>query len=674
MNLTTPISKLPKVGPVYQRRLEKLNIETIGDLLFHAPHKYLDYRKNSKISELKTGDTLSVVGKVDFIRNLYSKSGKRMQLGQISDNTGSIKIVWFNQPYLVRMIRKGDRLSVAGELGSFGQSAAFISPEFEKLKKGKKSVHTGRLVPVYPETKGVSSKWLRGRVEKAFYLTKDSLFEYLPASIINEYSLTGYEAAFKFIHFPENLKEVKKGRNRLAFDELLAMQIKNQYKKIDWNKNETRVEINIKKDTLKRFSNVLPFKLTKSQEVSIQEILHDMKEDKPMNRLLEGDVGSGKTVVAAASCFAAFTNGHQSVIMAPTQILAQQHFETLNMIFSEFKIRIKLITANDTKGDLGKIDIFIGTHALIHRKVDFDNVALVVIDEQHRFGVEQRGHLVDKSKNKSFAPHVLTMTATPIPRSVALTVYGDLDLSVLKDMPKGRKKIKTWVVPPQKRGGAYNWIKKKVKNDNIQVFIICPLIEESQAETMSEVKSATNEYERLKKVFTKLKLGLLHGRQKAEEKNVTLDKFKKGEIDILVSTPVVEVGIDVPNATIMLIEGADRFGLAQLHQLRGRVGRGEKESYCLLFTESRSQSVRTRLKALQSTMSGFELAELDMKLRGPGEMLGFKQHGYPQLKIASWDNTTLIKKAKTAAEIIINNEKYLKKFKELYDIDKVILN
>ncbi|KKU09031.1 MAG: ATP-dependent DNA helicase RecG, partial [Candidatus Woesebacteria bacterium GW2011_GWB1_45_5] len=374
----------------------------------------------------------------------------------------------------------------------------------------------------------------------------------------------------------------------------------------------------------------------------------DLSDKVPMNRLLEGDVGSGKTAVAAIAAFAAFANGFQTVIMAPTQILAEQHYATLNELFKDYKVRLSLITSSTKKSDLGRADVFVGTHALIHKKISFSNIALVVIDEQHRFGVEQRAHLVKKSGT----PHVLTMTATPIPRTIALTTYGDLDLSVLTEMPKGRDKITTWTVPPQKRQSAYGWIKKQLAGSKSQVFIICPLIEESEKETMEGVKAATEEFRNLKSIFSHFKLGLLHGRLKAKEKEKVLGNFRNRKIDVLVSTPVVEVGIDIPNATVMVIEDAERFGLAQLHQLRGRVGRGNKKSYCLLFSKIKYSR---RLAAMEKTHSGFELAELDLKLRGPGEIFGTRQSGFAELKVASWGNYELIRETRDLAENIMEN-------------------
>jgi ATP-dependent DNA helicase RecG len=662
MDLTTPISKIPNIGPTYKKRLEKLNIATIGDLLTHIPHRYVDYRLSSDIGKVQPGEVVTVKGKVDFIKNQYTRFGKKIQLAEISDKTGKIKIIWFNQPFLIMNIRKGDTLSLSGKADWFGNGLALISPEYEKMDERGISIHTGRLIPIYPETAGVSSKWIRGKI---FYLLRSLNLHFddtLPKNELNKLNLIELNKAFSLVHYPEDLKDADIARERLAFDELLLVHLKGFYRKDTWEKNEVSHKIKLDKKEIARFIGSLPFTLTKSQEKSIEEILKDLSSENPMNRLLEGDVGSGKTVVAATACFLTFLNGYQSVFMAPTQILAHQHFETLNMLFSSFKIRVKLITGAGERGDLGTSDIYIGTHALIHRVIEKKQVALVVIDEQHRFGVEQRAHLINKVGNKYRSPHVLTMTATPIPRTVALTLYGDLDLSILSEMPKGRIPVTTWVVPPVKRDSAYEWIDQKIKSQKIQAFIICPLIEESQVETMKEVRAVTKELDRLKLVFKDLKLGLLHGRLKAKEKEETLTDFKKGKIDILVSTPVVEVGIDVPNATIMLIEDADRFGLAQLHQLIGRVGRGDKKSYCLLFTNIRSKTVLGRLTALTKSYSGFELAEMDLKFRGPGEIFGTKQHGFFDLKIANWQDEILIQKSKKFADYVMENKS---KFKPL---------
>ncbi|KKQ98756.1 MAG: ATP-dependent DNA helicase [Candidatus Woesebacteria bacterium GW2011_GWB1_39_12] len=655
MELSTPVTKLPLVGPTYARRLEKLGIEKLEDLLYHIPHRYLDYRIVSTIESVQIGETVTIQGNVDSIKNIYTKFGKKIQLAEISDVTGSMQSVWFNQPYLVKNIRKGERYSFSGKAELFDRKMSLMSPEYENIENNQNTVHTARLVPIYPETARLSSKWIRGKIAAVFNTLINEIKEYLPDEILTKSNFPTISESLKYVHYPNELEEAERGRERLAFDELLFYQLKSLYRKNDWQKIKSIYSLKVDKKILEEFKKGLSFTLTVSQERSIQEILTDINKDYPMNRLLEGDVGSGKTIVAAAGSFAAFINGFQSVFMAPTQILAQQHFNTLKNIFDLYKVRVSLVTSEGIKADLGKSDIFVGTHALIHKKLDFDNVALVVIDEQHRFGVEQRAHLVKKTGKGRRSPHILTMTATPIPRTVSLTVYGDLDLSTLDELPEGRKPITTWLVPPEKREGAYGWIREQIQSKKIQAFIICPLIEESQIETMKQIKAATVEYEKLKKVFRPFNVGLLHGRQSAKLKNEVLDAFKKGKVDILVSTPVVEVGIDVANATIMIIEAAERFGLAQLHQLRGRIGRGEKKSYCLLFTESKSQNVQSRLNALKENKSGFELAELDLKLRGPGEMFGTKQHGFPELRIAHWSDTRLIQKARNAAKEAIEN-------------------
>ncbi len=666
MNLKTPVTKLPFVGRAYALRLKKLGISTIEDLLWHVPARYVDYSHTSQIFRVGAGETVTIQGQIIFIKNQYTKSGKKIQIAEVSDGTQKINVIWFNQPYLVRSLAMGTFISLSGKVGWWNKKIALISPEYERIIPGKEQIHTGRLLPIYHETSGLSSKWLRSRIAQVFPIIENKLCEYLPLQVLSKYNLPDLQTSLREVHFPQSFEAAENARKRLAFDELLFLHLTSLHRRLDWNKNQPSQILKVDKKLVKEFIGSLPFELTSSQEKSVEEILSDLSKNTPMNRLLEGDVGSGKTVVAAIATFVTFTNGFQTVFMAPTQILATQHFNTLKNLFADFKVRLSLVTSGTTQGDIGKTDVFVGTHALIHKKVNFDNVGLVVIDEQHRFGVEQRAHLIRKSGKKSFAPHVLTMTATPIPRTVTLTVYGDLDLSTLTELPKGRQKITTWIVPRQKREKAYEWVSQKIIKDKIQVFVICPLIEESEVESMKQVKAATKEFANLKKVFKNFKLGLLHGRQKTKLKNETIKKFREGKIDILVSTPVVEVGMDIPNAAIMIIEAADRFGLASLHQLRGRIGRGEKKSYCLLFTQGRSTKSKERLAALTKTLSGFELAELDLKLRGPGEIFGYKQHGFPELKIANWSDFELIQKTKKVAEAIIKNpNKYSKVFKIL---------
>ena len=657
MDLSSDISSLPKVGPTFANKFYRLGINTIEDLLYHVPTRYLDYSNVTTVSNLSPGDTATVHAKIVSIKNIYSKKGLKMQVGSVEDDTGKISVLWFNQPFLVKTLYPGRLVSLSGKVGFFNRRLCLTSPDYELISEdGDETMHTGRLVPIYSETSGLSSKWIRRKIKDAHNLV--SIKEFLPPKILKDLHLAGVNQAIKFVHFPENLEEAEVGRKRLAFNELLNLELRSLIRKMNWKKNRVVNKFVIDQKAIDSFVKSIAFDLTGSQRKAIDEILKNLISEIPMNRLLEGDVGSGKTVVAATAAFAAFINGYQTIIMAPTQILASQHYKTFNSLFSKFPVRISLTTSENKKSDLGRTDIFIGTHSLINGKINFDKVGLVVIDEQHRFGVGQRKHLIKKSGT----PHVLTMTATPIPRTVALAAYGDMDLSVLTEMPSGRQKVTTWVVPEGKRPGAYSWIEKHIKSEKCQAFVVCPLIEDSETETLADVKSVTTEYANLQSVFPKLKLGLLHGRLKPSEKENVLESFKEGKIDILVTTPVVEVGIDIPNATIMVIEAAERFGLAALHQLRGRVGRGDKKSYCLLFSNFHTGKAYTRLKAMEKNHSGFELSELDLKLRGPGEVFGTAQSGFPELKIADWSNYELIKEAKIVAEEIVKNPKNFPQF------------
>jgi len=645
-----PVSSLPFVGPAYAKRLEKLEIKTVDDLLHHIPRRFLDFSRTSDIKSLQIGDIATVKGVVTSFVNQYTKSGRMIQIVNIKDNSGSLSAIWFNQPFLRSSFKKGSTVAFGGTLGWFGRNKTFMAPEYEVLRENTKQVHTGGLIPVYPETAGISSKWLRRRVSDALGRFSDKFSEFLSKEVISKNKLWGYETAVTKVHTPKSLDEYEKGKERLSFNEFFFLILQNIKRKRRWQKNKVSNKLKLNKSEIDQFIKSLPFVLTESQKESVKEILTDLAGEIPMNRILEGDVGSGKTVVAAIGAFVAFLNGFQTVIMAPTQILATQHAKTLEQIFKNYKVRISLITAAHKKSDLGKADIFIGTHALLSKGLNLDNVAFIVIDEQHRFGVTQREALVKKTKKGNVAPHVLTMTATPIPRTVALTFFGDLDISILKEMPMGRKKITTWIVRPEKRNAGYKWVHTKIKEEKTQAFVVCPLINESEKETMLEVKAATKEFENLEKLFPDLKIGLIHGKLSAHEKDKVIDEFKNKKLDVLVATPVIEVGIDIPNATIMVIEAADRFGLAQLHQLRGRVGRSELKSYCLLLTESKSEVSNKRLSYMEKSYSGFELAEADFKLRGPGEIFGTSQSGFPTLKIATWDQMGLLKSAKEAAE------------------------
>ncbi|MBI4029235.1 MAG: ATP-dependent DNA helicase RecG [Candidatus Blackburnbacteria bacterium] len=667
MELNTPISTLPGVGTYFTYKLKKVGVTTVGDLINYIPTHYQDFSLITPIATLQPGEKVTIQGQIVEIKNIYTRTGKKIQQAVVSDGQETIDVTWFNQPYLVKSLPAGTQISLSGRVEAFGRKKSIVAPQWEKLQPTTyqpqpSTLHTGRLVPIYPETEGLNSKWLRAKVSQVLPLVIEKLQDPLPDWILKKYGLLPLPLSLPLSHFPKTLEEAEKARHRIAFNELFELQLKSLIRKKQWKEQKVAPDFSLDEDKIWQFLNNLPFELTKSQQKAGREILQDLTHKTPMNRLLEGDVGSGKTVVAALACFIAHLNGYQSAVMAPTQILATQHYKTLSTLLKPFGIKVHLLIGGPQrsrlKGDALKgYPVIVGTHALVQQGVPLKKLkklGLVVIDEQHRFGVRQRAVLSQKT-DEGFGPHVLTMTATPIPRTVALAAYGDLDLSTLDELPAGRTPTKTWVVPPQKREGAYNWIRERVKNTDEQAFIVCPLIDESEKEGFKTVKAATAEFEQLsKKIFPDFRLSLLHGKIKGKEKDEIMDKMKRGEVDILVATPVVEVGIDIPNATIMMIEAAERFGLAQLHQLRGRVGRGNKQSYCLLFTESASQNTLKRLKRLEKTLSGRALAELDLELRGPGEMYGTAQHGFPELKVASFSDYELIKASREAARELIS--------------------
>lgn len=679
-NLNIPVENLPSTSSTTIKRFKNIGIKTFWDLLNYFPFRYENFSLISSINRLQPAEVVTVIGEVKDARNEYTKKGLKIQKILLTDKTGKINLIWYNQPFLTKILQPKKVIAVAGEVKEFANNMVIEPKEYELYQDFKNLKHTGKIIPIYPEKKGLSSKTIREKIFYLLNLIENLNLEFLPKEILYFNRLIDEKLAYKNIHYPKDKYLANQARQRLAFDELFIIQLSANLIKKQWEKevvgNQFLIndEINEK---LIEFINSLPFKLTNAQKRVWQEILSDLVKNKPMNRLLQGDVGSGKTVISALASYFAFLNGFQTLIMAPTEILANQHYQTLTKLFSGVNIKIGLQTGSKkiTKNKnsiVEKYDIIVGTHALINEKISFKKVGLVVIDEQHRFGVKQRALLKEKGIN----PHLLTMTATPIPRTVALTLYGELDLSIINEMPKGRLPVKTYLVPNEKRERGYQWIKEKMKETGGQVFIICPLIEQSEVETMKTVKAATIEYEKIKKIFHPFKVGLLHGKIKAKEKDIILNDFKDKKFEILVATPVVEVGIDIPNAIIMIIEGADRFGLAQLHQLRGRVGRSDKQAYCFLFTEKNDENTIRRLKFFAQNNNGLKLAEYDLKHRGPGEIYGTKQHGVINLKVATFTDYQLIKKTKNAVTYFLNHYNLddfpiLKKRLEEYNIRQI---
>ena len=675
--LNTDILKISRVGEATAKRLKKIGIENVNDLLFYFPYRYDDFTKIAKIEDLQAGMSANIVGQIELIQNKRSFR-KRMIITEalVSDESETIKVIWFNQSFIARNLKVGDRVSLAGKIdGDYGD-VFMKSPVYEKIqtphtplaKEGNIAVHTQGLVPNYHLTSNITQKQVRFLVKQIIGSAK-LIQDWLPMEIQKNAKLINLPRAVSQIHFPKNQKDIEEARRRLAFDEVFLIQLQSRLAKLELQ-NSIAEPIKFKEKETNGFVKSLSFKLTNAQRKVSWNILQDLAKNKPMSRLLEGDVGSGKTLVAVIAILNVVLNKKQAVLMAPTEILSKQHYDTICRWLSVFDIKIGLVTGSqkilnyefeenkklNSQFVIDKSQIIIGTHALIQGKIDFKDLVLAVVDEQHRFGVEQRKVLTEKSGNKKTMPHFLSMTATPIPRSLALALYGDLDLSIIDEMPKGRKKILTKIVVEDKRQQAYNFIRQEIDNGR-QVFVICPLIDISDK---LGVRSAKEEYKKLSEIiFSDLKIGILHGKMKSKEKESVMRDFLDNKIKVLVSTSVVEVGVDVPNATIMMIEGADRFGLAQIHQFRGRVGRSDYQSYCFLFTDSESVKVKERLQALVDCHSGLDLANMDLKFRGPGEVYGTMQKGFPELKIASLYDYELMKLAKEQAEKIIEKDNSL---------------
>jgi ATP-dependent DNA helicase RecG len=712
-----------------KKALNKLNIFSVADLLFHFPVKYSDVSEAKQISELVPGETATVCGKIS---KLKTKKGFRSKIpmgeGEIEDLSGKIKVTWFHQAYLAKMIHEGDTVKLTGKVTDSKYGKYLANPEFEKTLDinssntfftKENSENIGFSYPIYHETRGITSKWFYHAIEKIFRKkTLDNMEDYIPKDILKKYNLPTLKTSLIWIHKPKNARDAESARKRFAFEEVFCIQLERQHDKFEYKKNKsfqiTQTELpkilnprgshsegegrKGKKfhkvqfgPEVSEFLSRFPFTPTNSQKKSIQTILEDMGKSFPMSRLLEGDVGSGKTAVAATAAYTVIKQrpsgqnfgNLQVAYMAPTEILATQHFESFIQYFKHLPINIGLITGSGCRKFPSKVNpsgwtdisrsqllkwtaegiipILIGTHALIQKTVKFKNLALVVVDEQHRFGTAQRRKLVRKD---NIAPHLLSMTATPIPRTLALTIYGDLDLSLLDEMPAGRKQIITEIITPSKRTETYEKIRTELKNGR-QLYVICPRIEEPDPakEMAVQAKSAIAEAKRLKKeVFREYEIGVLHSKMSKEKKETVMKDFTENKINILCATSVVEVGVNVPNATIIIIEGAERFGLAQLHQLRGRVIRSNHQAYCYVFADAKSQKTTDRLRALKTAKNGFELAELDLTLRGSGELGGTKQWGISDLGMEAIKNLKMVEAARTEAIRLISEDPELSKY------------
>lgn len=621
------------IGPKKAEKMARLGIFTVKDTLYYFPRQFEDRSRQKKIFQLEEGEKTGVRVKIDRI-NPVNRRGLRITEFYVSDDTGKAKLVFFNKAYLRNTFRVGDIVKAFGSVKkNLGPLTELHNCEIEYDKIDK---NTGIIVPVYSLTAGVGNKEVMGMIRNIFESSDISIDEYLPKWIVDKYNLCGVDFAIRNMHFPEKKENVKIAMYRLIFEELLFLQLGLFAVK---GNNKVGKGIKFKRhECMDKIEENMPFSLTRAQQKAYDDIMDDMTSDRIMNRLVQGDVGSGKTVVAQLALANCVLNGYQGAYMAPTEILAKQHMESFKEFFDNTGIRVEILTGSSTKKEAreiledlasGQIDILIGTHALIEDRVDFANLGLVITDEQHRFGVNQRGRLTSKSEN----PDVLVMTATPIPRTLALILYGDLDISIIDELPPGRKPIETLAIEKRKRESYYmSKVRSEIEKGR-QVYVVCPLVEES--ETL-DLKSASEVYDELRYDFFKdLRVGLLHGKMKASEKDQVMEAFKNHELDILVSTTVIEVGVNVPNASLMIIENAERFGLAQLHQLRGRVGRGSEKSYCTLIYGSKTEICRHRMATMEETNDGFKISEKDLELRGPGDFFGTRQHGLPELRVAN---------------------------------------
>ena len=661
LDFDTPVSGIKGIGDKKGAALARLGINTVSDLLFTYPRRYDDYSSLKPIGSLWFGEDVTVIGTVEKVSTRAVRNGKmKIVEALISDKSGAIRATWFNQPWIENQLKKAKQVVLSGLIEQYLGRLVMNNPEWEPLST--KQLHTNRIVPVYPLTRDLTQKWLRKVIHDVVETYSPHIRDPLPEAIISKHNLNHLPDAIREVHFPGSDQSLKNARKRLAFDELFMLQVGVLKQKTQWESRAGDI-FEVNDDWLDSMVSSLPFQLTNAQKKALGQVREDLKSGSPMNRLLQGDVGSGKTVIAALAAMIIIQGGGQAAVLAPTSILAEQHISSLRKILAtvtggleEGQISLLLGATPENEKKVirerlaaGEIKLIVGTHALLQDPVVFKNLQLAIVDEQHRFGVEQRGGLRKKGTN----PHLLVMTATPIPRSLALTVMGDLELSLIDEMPPGRIPVETHVLKPSELERAYGLVRGQVDKGH-QAFIVYPLVEESDK---IDEKSAVEEFERLQKeVFPAYQLGLLHGQMKAEDKEKIMTKFRDKEIQVLVSTTVVEVGVDIPDATVMLVEGAHRFGLAQLHQLRGRVGRSDQQSYCILVPGTAEEVENERLEAMVETNNGFILAEKDLEMRGPGQFLGTRQSGYAELKLASITNLSLLEEARAEAASLFKTD------------------
>ncbi len=658
-NLNKDVQFIKGIGPQRAAKLEKLGVFTLKDLLYYFPRTFEDRNNIKKIAQLEDEEKVTIKAIITNVNTFSPRKGMTITNINVKDETGHARLSFFNRGYIKNTYKSGDSILVFGKVKIRNDKIELNSCEIEYLTNAPKQ--TGRLMPVYPLTYGVTNKDVMNMVKAAIESEEIEIEEYMPKAIIDKYNLCDIKYAIKNIHTPASKENLKVALYRIIFEELLILQLglfmfksgRSESKGIEFTRDEG----------LDKILDSLAFKLTKAQSNSLNEIIEDMGSNKVMNRLVQGDVGSGKTIVAMLALAKCVLNGYQGAIMAPTEILAHQHYESFNEVLGGFGITSELLVGSLTKKQKEnilervknkEIDILIGTHALIEDKMEFHNIGLVVTDEQHRFGVMQRGKLSLKGDN----PDILVMTATPIPRTLALILYGDLDISIIDELPPGRKPIETIAIEQKKRDSAYNTLVREEVIKGRQVYIVCPLVEESEA---IEAQSAVELVEDLRiNYFDDLRLGLIHGKMKPSEKDSVMSDFKEGKIDILVSTTVIEVGVNVPNATLMIIENAERFGLAQLHQLRGRVGRGSHKSYCILIYNPKNEVCRQRMAIMEETNDGFKISEKDLEIRGTGEFFGTRQHGLPELKVANlFQHIKILKLAQKEARYMLGEDRKL---------------